>query len=457
MQEIAYIREKPCNMVGKIDKTPQLNIFEVPLAHFINMEHELIILSKRLDWDDIEKQFSVYYKDVGRPSIPIRKLVGSLLLKQVYNESDENFVDRWVENPYWQYFCGEHVFQKTKPFEPSEFTHFRNRIGKAGAEALLRLSILLFGKELKLDEIYIDTTVQEKNITHPTDSKLYRKIISKNRAIAKNECISLRQSYIRVEKGLALKQRFYRHPRRKKEARASTRKLRTIAGRLTREVKRELEKRGIDKYEKLFKVMEAILKQEKTGKDKIYSLHEPHVKCIAKGKDSKEYEFGNKSSIALSRQGIIVGAMAFKENLYDGDTLEPQLCQVERLAGTLPKSGIVDRGYRGRKNILGVAIIIPQPVTSQTGQYQKTKMRKRFRGRAGIEPRIGHLKFDHRMWRNFLKGTLGDELNTILAATAFNLKRFLNRVKARPGNLFEIFDRLCMQYFGLSDLELLII
>jgi len=451
LQEIAYFREKPCKMVGKIDKTPQLSIFEVPLVHFINMEHELIILSKQIGWNDIEKQFSVYYKDGGRPSVPIRKMVGSLLLKQLYNESDENFVDRWVENPYWQYFCGEHVFQKTKPFEPSEFTHFRNRIGKEGAEALLRISILLFGKELKLDEVYIDTTVQEKNITHPTDSKLYRKIISKNRAIASKEGILLRQSYVRVEKELALKQRFYRHPKRKKEARASTRKLRTIAGRLTREVKRELEKRGINAYQKLFKVMEAILIQEKTSKNKIYSLHEPHVKCIAKGKESKEYEFGNKSSIALSRQGIIVGAMAFTENLFDGDTLEPQLDQVERLAGALPKAGIVDRGYRGRKNVLGVAIITPQPVSSQAGQYQKAKMRKRFRGRAGIEPRIGHLKFDHRMWRNFLGGTLGDELNTILAATAFNLKRFLNRVKARLEKLFDFFDCLYVQYLKFND------
>lgn len=425
-------------MVGKIDKTPQLSIFEVPLVNFINMEHELVALCKRIDWDDIERQFSGYYTDFGRPSVPTRKMVGSILLKQLYSESDESFVERWIENPYWQYFCGEHSFQKHKPFEPSEFSHFRKRIGKEGAEALLRLSILLFGKELKLTEVYIDTTVQEKNITYPTDSKLYRKIIAKNRSIAKKEDIPLRQSYIRIEKELSLKQRFYRHPKRKKEARASTRKLRTIAGRLTREVKRGLENKGIISYQRLYSTMDAILVQQKTSKNKIYSLHEPHVQCITKGKDAKQYEFGNKSSIVLNTQGIIVGAMAFKENLYDGDTLLPQLEQVQALTGQLPQTGITDRGYRGRKNVLGVDILIPKPLGARASQYQKTKMRKRFRGRAGIEPIIGHLKQDHRMCRNFLSGTLGDELNTILSATAFNIRKFLNRLKTRFKELIEV-------------------
>jgi len=177
----------------------------------------------------------------------------------------------------------------------------------------------------------------------------------------------------------------------------------------------------------------------------------PHVKCIAKGKEPKAYEFGNKSSFVLSRQGIIVGAMAFKENLYDGDTLHPQLQQVQFLTGRLPKTGIVDRGYRGRKNILGVNILTPKPLGANVSAYQKTKMRKRFRGRAGIEPIIGHLKQDHRLSRNFLSGVLGDEINTLLAAAAFNIKKFLNRVKARIRNL------LCqLSNFGVVLLKLIL-
>lgn len=421
-------------MIGKTDKTPQLNLFEIPLISFINLKHELVVLSKEIDWDNIEKAFSSYYTDFGRPSVPIRKIVGSILLKQVYNESDESFVERWIENPYWQYFCGEHTFQKQKPFEPSEFSHFRKRIGKEGAELLLRLSIQLFRKELNVDEVFIDTTVQEKNITFPTDSKIYRKIIAKNRSIAKKESIGLRQSYVRVEKELMLKQRFYRHPKRKKEARAATRKLRTIAGRLTREVKRGLESKSISNYNPLFETIDKVLVQTKNSTNKVYSLHEPNVKCIAKGKDAKEYEFGNKSSIAINKQGIIVGAMAFNNNPFDGDTLEPQLTQVKKLTDTLPKRGITDRGYRGRKNILGVEILTPKPLPQNASLYEKTKMRKRFRGRAAIEPIIGHLKQDHRLSRNYLKGNVGDEINTLLAATAFNINKFLNWVKTRARN-----------------------
>lgn len=433
-------------MVGKINPTPQLNLFEIPLVQFINMNHELVQLSKEINWEDVEKLFAPYYTDFGRPSVPIRKIVGSILLRQVYDESDESFVDRWIENPYWQYFCGEHVFQKTKPFEPSEFSHFRKRIGKEGAELLLRLSITLFGKTLKLDEVRFDTTVQEKNITFPTDSKLYRKIIARNRKIAQKEGIELRQSYIRIEKQLALKQRFYRHAKRKNEARAATRKLKTIAGRLTREVERGLESLGNNNHREEFKIMNAVLAQKKNDKNKIYSLHEPHVKCIAKGKEAKAYEFGNKSSIALNQQGIIVGAIAFAENLYDGDSIEPQLKQIQELTGKLPKMVVADRGYRGRKKILGVEIQIPDMSTKGVNQYQKGKKRKRFRERAGIEPIIGHLKSDHRLSRNYLSGIVGDEINTLIAAAAFNIKKFLNRLKNRFRSILNIFESICLCY-----------
>lgn len=417
-------------MISKIDKNPQLNLFETPLINLIDLNHELVVLSQMINWEELAKDFEKFYSDFGRPIIPIRKITGSLMLKHIFNQSDEEFVERWKENPYWQYFTGEVNFQKVPPFASSEFSHFRNRVGKEGVEKLLRMSVKLFGKEVNVKEVKKDTTVQEKNITFPTDAKLYKKIIRKCRVIAKKENLTLRQSYVRVVKRLSLDLRFSQHPKRKKKAQAAVRKLRTIAMRLVREIRRLLEEKKMLDYEKKLDLYTRVIHQKPKDKNKIYSLHEPEVQCIAKGKEHKQYEFGNKSSIVLTETEIIVGAMAFEGNPYDGDTLAPQIEQVERITDQRPGKVITDRGYRGRKNIGGTEILIPGQAKPKN-QYQKNKLRKRFQRRAAIEPIISHLKFDHRMWRNYLKGTVGDFINTVLAATAFNLKRLLNRLKSR--------------------------
>ena len=205
-------------MIGKQDTTPQISIFDTPLERFINLEHELCVLSKQIDWEELEIKFSIYYSDIGRPSIPIRKMVGLLLLKHIYNLSDEAIIERWIENPYWQYFSGEKVFQTQKPFDPTDFIHFRKRIGEEGAEELLKISILLFGKEAQEKEVLIDSTVQEKNITYPTDAKLHKKIIKRINKIAKEEGVKLRQTYLRELKQLMIDQRFHNHPKRRKKA-----------------------------------------------------------------------------------------------------------------------------------------------------------------------------------------------------------------------------------------------
>ena len=424
-------------MVGKIDKNPQLSIFETPLKTFINIKHELCVLSTEIDWDSVEKDFSGYYKDFGRPSIPIRKIVGLVLLRQIYNLSDEAMIDRWIENPYWQYFCGEHVFQKTKPMDPSEFVHFRNRIGEEGSEKLLKLSIQLFGKEACENEVLIDSTVQEKNITFPTDSKLHKRIINNVNRIAQKEAVKLRQTYKRTVKQLMIDQRFRNHPKRKKKANAAARKLKTIAGRLVRDLERKLNENEKNKYSVDLELFLKILSQKKGDKNKTYSIHEPLVRCIAKGKEAKKYEFGNKTGIVLTKNsGIVVGALAFEDNPYDGHTLKQHLAQVEILTGRKPKVGIVDRGYRGRKKINGTEIISPKPLGKKATAYQKRKARIRFRARAGIEPIIGHIKHDHRMLRNYLKGSSGDKINTLLAAAAFNFKKKLNRIKVELSYFF---------------------
>jgi IS5 family transposase len=426
-------------MVGKQDKTPQLSIFDTPLKRFINLTHELCILSTKIDWDSIEEDFSFYYSDIGRPSVPIRRMIALLLLKHIYNLSDEAIVDRWIENPYWQYFSGELIFQTNKPFDPTEFIHFRNRIGKEGAERLLKISIQLFGKEAQEKEVLIDSTVQEKNITYPTDAKLHKRIIDKVNKIAKQESIVLRQTYTRTLKQLLIDQRFHSHPKRRKKARAALRKIKTIAGRQVRDIERQFTDNQKKQYKDLFIILNKILLQKKGDKNKIYSIHEPEVSCIAKGKEAKKFEFGNKSGIVLTKTSkIVVGALAFEGNPYDGHTLEAHLAQTEYLTQNRPKTGIVDRGYKGKKNINGTEIILPSAPKKEATQYKKQKARKQFRARAGIEPVIGHIKHDHRMLRNYLKGAIGNQLNTILAGTGFNLKKILNRIKEQI--LFVFFE-----------------
>ncbi len=242
-------------------------------------------------------------------------------------------------------------------------------------------------------------------------------------------------------------QRFHNHPRRRKKARAALRKIKTIAGRQTRDIERQFNSQQRSKYKELFVVINRILIQKRGDKNKIYSIHEPQVSCIAKGKEAKKFEFGNKSGFVLTKTSkIVVGALAFEGNPYDGHTLEEHLLQTEYLTNKRPKAGIVDRGYKGKKNINGTEILLPSVPKKNASQYQKQKARKRFRARAGIEPVIGHIKHDHRMLRNFLKGTNGDMMNTILAGTGFNFKKLLNRIKKQI--LFVIFKMIN----GLLDL-----
>jgi len=426
-------------MIGKIEKNPQLEMFKVPLKHFIKENHELVLLSKKINWEQLESELGIYYcEGNGRPSIPIRTIAGIVLLRRMFDESDESILDRWVENPYWQYFCGELYFQHEPPFDRTELIKFRNRIGEEGSEQLLKMSVQLFPrKEVQENEVLIDTTVQEKNITFPTDVKLQKKIIEKFRKIADKEGIELRQTYKRELKQLMIDQRFHSHPRRRKKARAAARRIKVIAGRVVRDIDRKMNIRQKEKYAPQLAIFNKVLAQEKSSENKIYSIHQPHVKCIAKGKEAKKYEFGNKSSIVKTkRSGIVVGAMAFTENIYDGDTLLPQLEQTERITDHKPKIGIVDRGYRGRKIINGVEIIIPAKLPASANNYQKQKLRKQFRARAGIEPIIGHLKQDHRMSRNYLLDEQGDLVNTLLAAAGFNLRKMLQRLKAEALDLF---------------------
>ena len=417
-------KKVPANQLGFY------STFEEQLSH----RHPLYILSNRVNWHQFDTCFApLYCLDNGRPAKPIRLMVALLILKHVRNLSDESVVEQWAENSYYQYFSGEKVFASGEPCEASELVHFRNRIGADGIELIFKESIRINGKDGQEDAVSSDTTVQEKNITFPTDAKLHKKIIAGCKQIAAKEGLPVRQSYTQVIKKLSYDQRFRNHPRNKGKARKADKKIKTIAGRLVREIERNLPVNSPDTsgYHTQINLFKKVLAQGKNSSPKIYSLHEPAVQCIAKGKEHKKYEFGNKVSITHTQNtGVIVGAKSFR-NEYDGHILAPALEQVERLVGKAPKTATVDRGYKGNTIIGTTQILIPKPFdTKKMNAYQQKKHRKHFKRRAAIEPIIGHLKTDNRLSRNYYKGIIGDEINVLLSAAAFNFKRMLNKWKA---------------------------
>ena len=400
--------------------------FEEQLSH----QHPLYILANKIHWNIFEETFSKLYSEEGRPAKPIRLMVSLIILKHIRNISDESVVEQWSENCYYQYFSGEKVFACGAPCEASELVHFRNRIGTEGIELIFKESIRVNGKDGEEQDATTDTTVQEKNITYPTDNKLHRKIIKKCIAIAEKEGIEIRQSYTRILKKLLMEQRFRNHPKNKGRARKADKKVKTIAGRLVRELDRKLPP---NLHQSILTLFKKVLAQKKTDSNKIYSLHEPHVQCISKGKEHKKYEFGSKVSIITTKNtGVIIGALNIEKNVHDSKTLQPAMEQQQRLTGIILKNNFVDRGYRGVKEVAGTKIIMPDAPGKERTVYEKQKLRKGFKRRAAIEPKIGHLKQDHRLSRNFYKGIKGDNNNVMLAAAAMNFKRMINKWKENP-------------------------
>jgi IS5 family transposase len=402
--------------------------FTTPLHTLLNEKHPIYILAQKVDWGKFDTAFSKLYSKTGRPAKPIRLMVGLLILKHLRNLSDESIVEQWIENVYYQYFCGEISYVGNPPCEASELVHFRKRIGEEGIELIFQESIRINGDDSKEEHVSIDTTVQEKNITYPTDAKLYRKIIKKCQQISAEEQLPVRQSYTQVLKQLAFNQRFRNHPKNGSKARKADKKVKTIAGKLVRELERNLAPNH--KHQSALNVFKQILNQTRTSTNKIYSTHEPDVCCISKGKEHKKFEFGNKVSIVYTQNtGVIVGAKSFR-NEYDGHTLESALQQVSKLVGKTPKTATADRGYRGHTNIGETEIQIPKPFNNKTlSKYKQRKLKKSFKRRAAIEPIIGHLKQDHRLSRNYYAKIFGDNINVMLSAAAYNFKRMLNKWK----------------------------
>jgi len=437
-------------MIPRKKNSSQLGFF-FGFADTLNPKHPLYILANRVDWQQFEDAFlPLYSRDNGRPAKPIRLMVGLLMLKHIRNISDGSVVEQWSENSYYQYFCGETSFVADVPCEASELVHFRKRIGEQGIALILKESIRINGDDSDHPDVNVDTTVQEKNVTFPTDAKLHRKIIRKCHQIAEQEGLFLRQSYRRILKKLSVDQRFRNHPKTRKKALRADKRVKVIAGRLVRELERKLEA-GL--YDAELALFNQVLQQTRDSKQKIYSLHEPDVQCISKGKEHKKYEFGNKVSIVYNLSGVIVGAMGFR-NEYDGHTLEPALQQVEALTGKSPQTATVDRGYRGRSTIGNTSIQIPKAFSSKQSRYKQQKLKKAHRKRASIEPIIGHLKSDHRLNRNFYKGIFGDNINIMLAAAAFNFKRMMNKWKKHFLLVFQNFIYIVVAFVNSKDTKI---
>ena len=427
----------------------QLSFLAPSLKEQLNPNHELYLLSHKIEWNYFEQEFAPLYSDKGRPGHPIRLMVSLLILKSVYNLSDEKLVEEhWEMNSYFQYFSGFDQQQWGHPCAASDLVFFRQRIGEQGVEKILKHSIDIHGKDGQDPNVSIDSTVQEKNITYPTDAKLHKRIIDKCVKEAAKQNINLRRSYKRTSKQMVRDTYNGSHPKRRKKANAAKRKLKTIAGRLVRELERKLA-RGL--FSEELAIFKKVLAQQKHSKNKIYSLHEPEVYCMSKGKAHKKYEYGCKASVVLAqRTGIILGAMTFKTNVYDGHTLPAVLEQTEQLTGKRPKTATVDRGYKGRQMVGETKINMPKPPLKKDTQYQKRKKRKHFKRRAAIEPIIGHLKQDHRVARNFLKGQIGDSINFIMAAAGFNYRKLLVKLKKEVFWIFFQLDLLIIKINGQS-------
>ncbi len=331
------------------------DLFRDRLDAIINPRQALVRLAGVISWARFDEAFGGFYRPVGRPAKPTRLMVGLHYLKHVHDLSDEEVVERWVENPYWQFFCGFEFLQHEAPIDASTMTRWRKRIGPQGLGELLKASVeaaLQTGtaRPESLERVNVDTTVQPKAIAHPTDSRLYLKALQMLVRHAKKHGIELRQSYTRLAKAAAVRDGRYAHARQFRRMRRELKRLRTFLGRVLHDIGRKIAgKVELERtFARLFGLVERLLAQKPKDKNKLYSLHAPEVVCISKGKARTPYEFGCKVGIAATnREGLVLAAKAFEDNPYDGHTLSRTVDQAVAMGGIDPDRIYVDKGYRG--------------------------------------------------------------------------------------------------------------
>lgn len=401
-------------------------------------------LARQIDWRSFDEHFGTYYSEgTGRPATSTRLMAGLHHLKYTHDLSDEAVLGGWVENPYWQHLSGMELFCHEPPIDPSSMSRWRSRVGEAGGGELSRRTIeagLRMGavKPGELRRVNVDTTVQGKHIRFPTDARLYDRMRERLVMAAKREGVALRQSYARVGKRLLAQQSRYAHAKQWRRARRCTRKLRTILGRVVRDIERKSLGPG-EGMGDLPALAKRLHRQERRDKGKPYSVHAPEVECISKGKAHKRYEFGCKVALAASSKGgWVLAARALEGNPYDGHTLQSAMDRIVAASGVEPENVYVDMGHRGHGHEGGCEIHVGR---RRRGSIAKCLWRWMMR-RAAIEPSIGHLKEDRRMERRRLKGTEGDKVNAVLSAAGMNFSKLLAALGALLSFLLERFAAL---------------
>jgi IS5 family transposase len=376
-----------------------LKLFQARLDSQLHPDHPLVRLAERVDWDRFDQAYApLFCPNNGAPALPTRLMVGLDYLKYTYNLSDEELVARWIENPYWQYFCGEIYFQTDWPLHYTSLGKWRLRIGPEKLKLVLEETIRIavdekFVTEKDLSRVIVDTTVQEKNITFPTDAKLLSRAIIKLAKYARLRKIKLRQSYTRKAKQTARKASGYAAAKQYGRLKRCNQDLKNWLGRVLRDIDRKRENKVLSaNFLTLIETAKKLLLQEKNTPKKIYSLHELGVQCIGKGKDKIRYEFGNKAVVVTTNnRNWIVNVEDLAENPYDGHTLALSISGTEKLTNVSVTEANVDKGDRGH-DYKGAAVI---RLAGSSHRGLSFSERKRKRRRSAIESVIGHLKSDH--------------------------------------------------------------
>jgi len=428
-----------------VDERVDHDLFRAELVNLIDQRHELVRLAALIDWQAFAAKWSPQFTSTtGRPALPTRLMASLLYLKHAYALSDDDVVERWCENPYWQHFSGERYFRHALPCDPSSLVRWRQRIGEEGCEWLLAQTIEAAKtagliKRRSLDVIVLDTTVQPKAIAHPTDSRLLDRARAQLVDEAKKAGIALRQSYSRVGKQAQRQAGRYAHAKQYKRMGREIRKLRTWLGRVIRDVQRKGGEIG-GRLKQRLEIAQRLHAQRRDSKNKLYALHAPEVECLAKGKARTPYEFGVKVSVAVTaKEGLVVGMRSMPGNPYDGHTVESQLEQVGILTGHTPRIALADRGYRGADTPIGTRLLI-----SHTRRLP-VPLKKLLKRRQVVEPMIGHMKTDGLLDRNWLRGADGDALHALMCGAGHNLRMLLRYLRV-----------LCLALFAwLRQLSLL--
>jgi IS5 family transposase len=408
------------------------DLFRARLDQIINMKHELVQLAGKIDWAWIDSEIAPLYSENGRPGIETRFVIGLLLLKHIYGLSDDGVCERWVCDPYFQYFTGEEFFQHVFPHERSDLSHWRKRLG--GKLELLLAESLRVAHEVgalrtkDLARVNVDTTVQPKNVTFPTDAKLLHAAILGLNRLAMKHAVKLRQSYLRLAKRAAMMAGRYSHAKQFKRHHRELRFLRTRLGRLVRDIRRKI--KGKEDLQAVFASPLSRADQIRSQRQrqrgwKLYSFHAPEVECIGKGKASAPYEFGVKVSIVSTNARapggqFVLHAKSLPGNPYDGHTLKTVVEDTQALTGREIERAFVDKGYRGHDAPNPRRIFISGQKRGVFGAIKRQLKR-----RAAIEPVIGHMKSEGHLGRCYLKGRSGDAANAVLSAVGHNLRRVL--------------------------------